>query len=271
MTLPELVHPTGIAVEGSSIYVADHSLGHVVRIIDGSVKARLPGLDRPHHLSASGQHVLVTDTNHHSIVCTDSDLNRVWSRDRFGHHSLLRPHGVVYFRDNEFYVLSTDNHRLLFIANGTLRSVVRNTKNYPSTLPGEFSTPCGIALGPSAIYVADTFNHRVQAFSYDFRHLGSCGTFGHGFGEFAYPVAVATWHEWVLISDEHNHRLQLWRVSEGRGGFSWECIHDHVLADWLGSPFGLTFDTYGTLYVADRKDGKLLMVRFHELLREVFP
>jgi hypothetical protein len=266
LALPELRNPTGIAVDGSTLYVADHSYGHVLRIDNGQVVGRFAGLDRPHHVAAMNGFLLIADSHHNRIVCLDAGFQEVWSRQRFGTHRLARPHGVAQITPEEFYVLSSDNHCLLFVSHGKVRAAVRNASRLPSAEPGQFSTPCGIGLGPRTVYVADTFNHRIQVFTSDLHYMAHFGNFGYGFGEFAYPVGIANWHEWLVIADEHNQRLQLWRLAWVQTSFTASCVAESVCADWLASPFGLAFNPHGTLYVADRKGGKVLEIDFQRLL-----
>ncbi|MDQ3802829.1 MAG: TIR domain-containing protein [Acidobacteriota bacterium] len=271
LSLPELRNPTGLAVDGNVLYVADHRYGHVLRIINGQVKERYVGLDRPHHLSVLNGSLLITDSHHNRIVCTDSQLKELSSWRQFGRYSLLRPHAVEFSGSDGCYVLSSGNHCLLLIKRGKVKAVVKSRGQLPSGKPGEFSTPCGMCLGPHHVYIADTFNHRIQVFSHNLQYVGQFGSFGYGPGEFAYPVGIANWHNWLVVSDEHNQRLQLWQVPEGQADFAAKYVISNILSDWLGSPFGVTFDTYGTLYVADRKDGKLLIIDFQSLLKDYIP
>jgi DNA-binding beta-propeller fold protein YncE len=272
LSLPNLREPTGLAVDGSTLYVADHSYGHVLRIdIDrGQVVGHLSGLDRPHHVAVmKDRSILVTDTGHHRILCLDSRLKEVWSRQRFGGHRLLRPHGVAATDPEEFYVLSSDNHCLLWVSHGKVKAVRRNPTQDGSRELGEFATPCGVGLAPYTVYVADTFNHRVQVFTSDLQYVAQFGSHGHGPGEFHYPVGIASWHEWLVIADETNQRLQLWRTERTQTSFRASCVVENLCPDWLASPFGTAFSPYGSLYVADRKRGKVLEIEFQRLLAEL--
>ena len=79
--------------------------------------------------------------------------------------------------------------------------------------PAEFWLPQGIATDPGApkrIYVADTFNHRIQIFDDSGNFLSMFGSQGSGPGEFESPIGVAVDENgWVLVADTDNHRIQL--------------------------------------------------------------
>ena len=60
--------------------------------------------------------------------------------------------------------------------------------------------PCGVAASMDCVYVADTFNHRVQVLTRDLRALSPRHARSRT-GQFAYPVGVAAWHEWILVAE----------------------------------------------------------------------
>jgi sugar lactone lactonase YvrE len=266
--IPEFQRPTGLAVDGQAIIVADHQAGHVVRLENGKVVRSTSGLAKPHHLIVMGDTIIVADTYHHQLSFLDLDLNLRHTKAEFGDYKLKRPHGLASNYPNEFYVTDADNHRVLRLENESVASAAGRPGPRSGIEPGEFNVPCGVAASLDCIYVADTYNHRVQVLTRDLRPLSAFGRMGHGFGEFAYPVAVATWHHWIVVADEYNKRLQLWR-REGQGApFTAACISADLCGDWLGSPFGLCFDEDGWLFVADRQDGKILRIDFEKMLAE---
>lgn len=270
-TLPgtELERPTGIAVDDESIFVADHATGQLQRIDKGMVVKRHAGLHKPHHVIVMDDAVIVADTHNHQLVFFDRDLTVRDKRTGFGEYVLRRPHGLASNYPNEFYLTDADNHRVLLIQNGEVTAVVGRPGGRSGFEPAEFSIPCGVAASPDCIYVADTYNHRIQVFARDFRFLSTFGSIGHGLGEFAYPVAVAAWQQWIVVADEHNKRLQLWRRNGQGVPFTATCISVDLCNGWLGSPFGLCFDEDGRLLVADRKEGRVLRIDFNRMLSDL--
>lgn len=116
---------------------------------------------------------------------------------------------------------------------------------------GRFFNPRGVAVDAAGnLYVADTFNYRIQKFDRTGTFLTKWGVNGtNGDGEFSYPSGVAVdaaGH--VYVADTFNDRIQKFY---GDGTF---------LAKWGTSgdgdaqfqrPQGVTVDAAGNLYVAD--------------------
>ena len=55
---------------------------------------------------------------------------------------------------------------------------------------GRFNQPTSLSASHEAVYVADTFNHRVQRFGHDGEALGQWGSFGSRPGQFINPRSV---------------------------------------------------------------------------------
>jgi hypothetical protein len=76
--------------------------------------------------------------------------------------------------------------------------------------PGKLVNPQGVAAGPSGtVYVADSGNHRVQAFMSDSVYLGRWGTPGSGNGQFSSPYGMCVGRSGnVYVADTNNRRIQ---------------------------------------------------------------
>jgi len=87
---------------------------------------------------------------------------------------------------------------------------------------GRFGLPRGLAFDHhrGLLLVADTKNHRVQAFSYDDDDGGSFvskfGRYGDQPGHFQYPRGITIDHDHgrILVVDCFNHRVQSWSLSD---------------------------------------------------------
>ncbi len=99
---------------------------------------------------------------------------------------------------------------------------------------GEFKNPKGIAVAPDgSIYVADTYNHRVQVFAPDGSFITKWGREGSGEGEFNWPRGIAVAPDGsIYVADRDNNRVQVFapdgsfitkwgREGEGNGEFKW--------------------------------------------------
>jgi tripartite motif-containing protein 71 len=130
---------------------------------------------------------------------------------------------------------------------------------------GQFQYPFGVAVtpitspitGPRAtissgdIFVADTYNHRIQQFSNTGQFKEKWGGFGRGPSQFNYPFGVAVGPNGdVFVADTYNQRIQRfdaatsrWTIFEAGGQFQY--------------PFGVA--VHGkTLYVLDTGSSRVL-------------
>lgn len=264
--LPQGARPTGIAVSDGTVFVADHAAGQVMRLEAGAVVGRCGGLTRPHHLIVLDEQLIVADTNRHRLACFDLRLEPQDASAVLDPPGLRRPHGLATNFPGEFYVADADNHRILRVRHGKVVAAAGRAQCESGSGPGEFSVPCGVAASLDCIFVADTYNHRIQVLGRNLDFIASFGVMGDGMGQMAYPVAVATWHRWIVISDEHNKRLQLWRRESQALPFEVACVSADLLGARLGSPFGLCFDADGTLFVSDRQRANVLRIEFERML-----
>ena len=260
---PELRHPTGIAVDGETLLVAEHESGLILRLDGERVVATGPQLSQPHHLLVRGDGTIIaTDTLNHRIVGLDASLKLLWAKEEYAGRRLLRPHGLASNHPRNYYLLDSDNNRLLAIVGDDVKAEIGGE----GAGPGQFSIPCGVGVGLHSVYVADTYNHRIQVFTGDLKSRGQFGSEGGGSGQFRYPVGVARLYDWIVVADEHNKRLQLWSLKESEDPVGAKCVKEDVCGPWLGSPFGLAFNE-SRLYVADRIRGRVLVIDFKALLR----
>jgi|GEM_PF-6756376 len=83
------------------------------------------------------------------------------------------------------------------------------------TAGGEFDRPYGIVVNESGfVYVADTYNHRIQVFSADGTYVTSWGSFGSGDDQFMFPYAVAVNGSGAVhVADNQNKKLKLFTPS----------------------------------------------------------
>jgi DNA-binding beta-propeller fold protein YncE len=102
-----------------------------------------------------------------------------------------------------------------------------------------------------SIFVADTWNHRIQKFSPDGKFMLQWGTFGQG------ETATAFWGPrdiaiddkgWVYITDTGNKRVV---VFDENGGFITEFGGAGLLAGQFDEPVGVAIDANGLVYVTD--------------------
>lgn len=73
---------------------------------------------------------------------------------------------------------------------------------------GQFNYPEYIAIDDSHIYVADTYNRRVQVFTLAGTYVGQFGSYGIGHSQFILPFGIAVYDLFIYVLDAYNFRCQ---------------------------------------------------------------
>lgn len=177
----------------------------------------------------------VADKHYHKIqaFAPDGTFLREWGWPRRGKGEDIsqfdRPSALAVGPDGTVYVADVNNNRIqAFDADGNFLRMwgEEDCRTVPRPA-GRFCFLEGVSVGADgAVYVLDSWNHRVQVFSPEGRFLrmwgrnGGDGTPGGGDGEFRKPmygVAVAPTGpggaEEVYVADKENHRVQVFDTS----------------------------------------------------------
>ncbi len=178
------------------------------------------------------------------------------------------PRGVAIGPEGNVFVVDSDNHRVqVFDANGSFlrewgsrcqldsdQGCVDPDGSGPLSYgDGQFQEPWGIAVDDDGyVYVADTWNHRIQVFEADGTFATAWGTYGQTATQAALfygPRDVAvdasgrvfftdTGNKRVVVTDREGTLLHQW----GGGG---------IVAGSFEEPVGIDIDEEGNIYVAD--------------------
>jgi sugar lactone lactonase YvrE len=220
-----LIQPYGIAVDSKgSLYVADQKVGAIfvfnpetrdVDMIKNSVHAhfvRIIGLamddnDRLFVSDPGLRHVIIFNKDHKAEdVVTEG---------------MADPGGLAIDTQNRLlYVADTELDQILVYDADTLKPVRKMGTaghKHELTSPGDFSKPAGVAVDSEGnLYVADTWNNRIQIFDADGHFVSTFGKAGDGPGYFSRPKGVALdsdGHVWV--ADGLQDRVQVF-TKEGQ-------------------------------------------------------
>jgi uncharacterized protein (TIGR03663 family) len=190
------------------------------------------------------------------IVVLNADT--VFGSQGQGDGQMDDPHGLALAPDGSIFVADTNNNRIEhFAADGTLIKTwgsFADSSVKPIPL-GKFNQPWGIALSPDGewVYVADTWNHRIQKFTADGTPIA---TWGHDlFGQTEDPfglwgprgIAVNQLGN-VFVADTGNKRIV---VYDADGNFITQFGSEGMAPGQFDEPVGLAFDSQGNLYIAD--------------------
>lgn len=183
------------------------------------------------------------------ILCFDQTgkFLHSWGDDLIG-----KAHGLRIDRADNVWVTDIGHHMVFkFSPQGKLLLALGQVDK-PGAGEDQFNQPTDIAFGAEGeIYVSDGYgNSRVMKFSPQGKFLAQWGVRGKGNGEFHLPHSIVLDSKGrVLVGDRENNRIQ---VFDAEGTF---------LEAWPGfAPFGMEFDSQGTLFVADGRANAILQV-----------
>jgi len=178
------------------------------------------------------------------------------------------PRGIAVGPDGNIYVVDSDNHRVqvfdpdgIFLrewggqCNLSTEQVCADLDGDGPMSPGDgqFQEPWGIAVAEDGrVYVADTWNHRVQVFDSDGSFLTKWGMFGETStdGWMLYgPRDIAVDNQGrVFVTDTGNERVV---VYDQDGNYLDQWGSEGVIPGYFSEPVGIDLDAEGNIYVAD--------------------
>ncbi|MGD8968348.1 MAG: TIGR03663 family protein [Anaerolineae bacterium] len=192
-----------------------------------------------------------------------------------GRAEFQSPRGIALGPDGSVYVADSGNHRIQrFTGEGEFLDIWggRSLAEEELGTPRGFNEPWDVAVAPDtatnseqgiAVYVADTWNHRIQRLDDQGNAVTAWGFFGEfgpddgegGQSAFYGPrgVAVAPLtgsgaDQLVLVTDTGNKRVQ---VFGSNGDFAFQWGGGGAVEGYLDEPVGIAFGPEGDVYVAD--------------------
>jgi len=195
--------------------------------------------------------------------------NGVWGAVGMEPGQFNHPRGLALGPDGHLYVVDSDNHRVqVFDPDGHLVRQWGSNCNLATGVGctdlegnGQFQEPWGIEVdGAGRVYVADTWNHRVQVFDSDGTFLTKWGTYGQTVNASALlygPRDIAVDGQGrVFVTDTGNKRIV---VYDEQGNYLAQWGEEGSEPGQFREPVGLATDAEGNIYVADTWNQRVQM------------
>lgn len=171
---------------------------------------------------------------------------------------MLRPLDITVDDDGRLYVAEEGGNRIsVYDETGTLADVI----GMQGSEPGQFIRPNGVAIGPEgALYVADTWNYRIQQFvdGESVVQFGQAGEYGFAattdpVDGFWGPRDVAVDNQGrIYVSDTGNKRVRVYTIDGGDWMFLYDIASGGSAPGQLDEPSGVAIHPDdGRVFVAD--------------------
>ncbi len=161
----------------------------------------------------------------------------------------LNPYAFVPY-DDVYYVLDGSNDRIYYY-DTSFR--YQGYAGEPGNFNLQFSRPSDMWAANGKIYVADTYNDRIQVLTTDFEYVDSFGT-GRGGLKLSQPEGIYVGSDRVYVADTANHRIVVFSMS----GYPIETFGSQGDGnDEFESPTDV-FVEGDKMYVADSYNGRVM-------------
>ena len=208
--------PVAVARQHDTIFVADSGLGRVLAFdLKGRPRFEISReLERPSGLAVFGEKLFIADAQRHQVVICSLSGGFISKFGRRGGNpgEFNFPTHIAADSNGRLLVTDSMNCRIqIFEPSGQFRRVIGS----PGDGPGHFSRPKGVAVDQLGhIYAVDAVFDNVQIFDDQGRLLLNWGEAGPDPGQFWLPNGIAVSREnEIYVADSYNRRIQVFRYT----------------------------------------------------------
>lgn len=247
--------------DNDRIMVAGLGYNNSSFVIGPRFGSELKQLDRPADTIITNTSLYILDRRHHQVK--KLSLNGSNLTTSLAYSGSYDCHDFYVDDEANIYLSDTDRHRiLLFRSNSSNSNVVAGTGK-PGSGKKHLNHPLGIFVDRNdTIYIADYKNHRVMKW---FRGtsegipVAKGKITGSGTKNLNHPTyVIVDTNKYLYISEYGNDRITRWTPDSMSGACIAACTETAGTASHqLKEPRSLLFDSYGSLYVADRENHRV--------------
>ena len=241
---------------GNSIAMLDYE-GKKVKSFKGS------GFSYPRGVAITPDNFILVSDGKHRIqkISMDGDCVASVDEEGSGRRQFNCPDGIAISPiTGQVYIADRNNHRIQVLNPDLTFSYSFGGKGSAN---GRFQYPCDVAIDSQGlVYVTDAHNHRIQKFTPNGKFVAQFGSEGSDPGQLKYPYGITIdtgGTGLVYVSETGNHSVSVF-TSDGVFVSSFGRRGSNI--NQFNSPVGLTFYKEGFLYVCDRDNNRLIMLKY---------